>query len=179
MHRLPNATSVARIAGLLATGLSLSTAMQSNSNLITLICRRLIVGPLHNFLQGASSFSSSLHHRYGHGAVASPSPSPPARPFQYRQGQHPGTHARWSRLLPRSVRSFSIHALQSPLTSTHPTAPTPLGRYAICASSTCTLTGGSIETKLSTGGTATYPEAVCTCPVIKSKCCVCTRIRCV
>ena len=39
------------------------------------------------------------------------------------------------------------------------------GAYALCAASTCTPTGGTIEVNVSGGGTASFPEAECTCPV--------------
>lgn len=39
------------------------------------------------------------------------------------------------------------------------------GSYALCAASTCTPTGGTIEVNVSGGGTASFPEASCTCPV--------------
>jgi hypothetical protein len=40
------------------------------------------------------------------------------------------------------------------------------GYFALCAASTCTPTGGMIQVRTATGGTATFPEANCTCPVI-------------
>jgi hypothetical protein len=40
------------------------------------------------------------------------------------------------------------------------------GYFALCAASTCTPTGGQITVRTATGGTATFPEADCTCPVI-------------
>ena len=40
------------------------------------------------------------------------------------------------------------------------------GYFALCAASTCKPTGGQITVKTATGGTATFPEADCTCPVI-------------
>lgn len=48
------------------------------------------------------------------------------------------------------------------------------GRYALCAASTCELTGKEITTRVvsSTGqllGYSKYPEAVCTCPVMDGK----------
>ena len=43
------------------------------------------------------------------------------------------------------------------------------GKYAICASSTCSLTGSTITSKTSDGGSITYPEAKCVCPVINAK----------
>lgn len=49
------------------------------------------------------------------------------------------------------------------------------GRYALCAASTCAYTGKEIRTKVvssTTGqltGYATYPEAVCTCPIMDGK----------
>lgn len=39
------------------------------------------------------------------------------------------------------------------------------GAYALCAASTCTPTGGTIDVHVSGGGTASFPEAACTCPV--------------
>jgi len=79
-----------------------------------------------------------------------------------------------NRLLLSIIGVFLLPALPV-TTSANTPAPTPAGpiychgQYAICASSTCTLTGGTIETKLSEGGVARYPEAECVCPVIKSK----------
>ena len=40
------------------------------------------------------------------------------------------------------------------------------GYFALCAASTCKPTGGQIAVRTATGGTATFPEADCTCPVI-------------
>src|SRR5690242_13452136 len=40
------------------------------------------------------------------------------------------------------------------------------GYFALCAASTCTPTGNQISVKTATGGTATFPEADCTCPVL-------------
>jgi hypothetical protein len=40
------------------------------------------------------------------------------------------------------------------------------GYFALCAASTCTPTGKQITVNVATGGTATFPEADCTCPVI-------------
>ena len=40
------------------------------------------------------------------------------------------------------------------------------GYFALCAASTCTPTGKQITVKTATGGTATFPEADCTCPVL-------------
>jgi hypothetical protein len=39
------------------------------------------------------------------------------------------------------------------------------GYFALCAASTCTPTGGQITVRTATGGTATFPEADCKCPV--------------
>jgi hypothetical protein len=39
------------------------------------------------------------------------------------------------------------------------------GYFALCAASTCTPTGQQITVRTATGGTATFPEADCTCPV--------------
>ncbi|MGO9602725.1 MAG: hypothetical protein ACLQAT_04860 [Candidatus Binataceae bacterium] len=39
------------------------------------------------------------------------------------------------------------------------------GQYALCAASTCTLTGGTISVHVAGGGMASFPEASCTCPV--------------
>jgi len=39
------------------------------------------------------------------------------------------------------------------------------GQYALCAASTCTPTGGMIEVNVAGGGTASFPEAACTCPI--------------
>ena len=38
------------------------------------------------------------------------------------------------------------------------------GEFALCAASICTPTGGSIEVKTA-AGTASFPEAQCTCPI--------------
>jgi hypothetical protein len=40
------------------------------------------------------------------------------------------------------------------------------GYFALCAASTCTPTGKQITVRTATGGTAVFPEADCTCPVI-------------
>ena len=40
------------------------------------------------------------------------------------------------------------------------------GYFALCAASTCTPTGGKIAVNTANGGTANFPEADCTCPVI-------------
>jgi hypothetical protein len=40
------------------------------------------------------------------------------------------------------------------------------GYFALCAASTCQPTGGFITVRTATGGTATFPEANCTCPII-------------
>jgi hypothetical protein len=40
------------------------------------------------------------------------------------------------------------------------------GYFALCAASTCTPTGKQITVRTATGGTATFPEADCTCPVV-------------
>jgi hypothetical protein len=40
------------------------------------------------------------------------------------------------------------------------------GYFALCAASPCTPTGREIKVRTATGGTATFPEADCTCPVI-------------
>ncbi len=40
------------------------------------------------------------------------------------------------------------------------------GAFALCAASTCTPTGGTIDVNVSGGGTASFPEAACTCPVV-------------
>ena len=40
------------------------------------------------------------------------------------------------------------------------------GYFALCAASTCIPTGGQITVRTATGGTATFPEADCTCPVL-------------
>src|SRR5215510_1396250 len=39
-----------------------------------------------------------------------------------------------------------------------------VGDYALCAASTCTPTGGTIEVNTATG-TAPFPAAECTCPI--------------
>jgi hypothetical protein len=40
------------------------------------------------------------------------------------------------------------------------------GYFALCAASTCTPTGKQITVRTATGGTAVFPAADCTCPVI-------------
>jgi hypothetical protein len=40
------------------------------------------------------------------------------------------------------------------------------GYFALCPASTCTPTGGLITVRTATGGTARFPAADCTCPVI-------------
>jgi hypothetical protein len=40
-----------------------------------------------------------------------------------------------------------------------------LGQYALCAASTCTPTGNTIQVNVAGGGTASFPEVKCTCPV--------------
>ena len=40
------------------------------------------------------------------------------------------------------------------------------GYFALCAASPCTPTGGQITVRTATGGTATFPAADCTCPVV-------------
>jgi len=40
------------------------------------------------------------------------------------------------------------------------------GYFALCAASTCMPTGKQITVRTATGGTATFPEADCTCPVL-------------
>jgi hypothetical protein len=40
------------------------------------------------------------------------------------------------------------------------------GYFALCAASTCTPTGKHITVRTAAGGTATFPEADCTCPVL-------------
>ena len=39
------------------------------------------------------------------------------------------------------------------------------GQFALCAASTCQETGGSITVNVTAGGTASFPEVVCTCPI--------------
>lgn len=39
------------------------------------------------------------------------------------------------------------------------------GKYALCAASICTPTGGVIEVNVAGGGTAFFPEAACRCPI--------------
>jgi hypothetical protein len=39
------------------------------------------------------------------------------------------------------------------------------GQFALCAASTCQETGRSITVKVTTGGTASFPEVDCTCPI--------------
>lgn len=72
------------------------------------------------------------------------------------------------------VGSFagSAHA-QAPLTSSNSNLVNVLyglrickGPYALCAASTCTPTGGTIDVNTANGpATATFPAAACTCPV--------------
>jgi hypothetical protein len=38
--------------------------------------------------------------------------------------------------------------------------------FALCAASTCTPTGKQITVRTATGGTAVFPEADCTCPIL-------------
>ena len=40
-----------------------------------------------------------------------------------------------------------------------------VGPYALCAASTCTPTGNTIDVNVAGGGTASFPEVSCTCPV--------------
>src|SRR5690242_13712911 len=40
------------------------------------------------------------------------------------------------------------------------------GRFALCAASTCKATGKFITVNVASGGTATFPEYDCTCPVL-------------
>ena len=40
------------------------------------------------------------------------------------------------------------------------------GYFALCAASPCTPTGKQITVRTATGGTATFPAADCTCPVV-------------
>lgn len=40
------------------------------------------------------------------------------------------------------------------------------GEFALCAASTCSPTGGSITVNVTSGGTASFPEANCTCPIL-------------
>ncbi|MFL5289485.1 MAG: hypothetical protein ACJ8AW_53145 [Rhodopila sp.] len=40
------------------------------------------------------------------------------------------------------------------------------GRFALCAASTCQPTGRSITVNVTTGGTASFPEYDCTCPIL-------------
>jgi hypothetical protein len=40
-----------------------------------------------------------------------------------------------------------------------------VGPYALCAASTCTPTGNTIDVNVAGGGTASFPEVKCTCPV--------------
>lgn len=40
------------------------------------------------------------------------------------------------------------------------------GSYALCAASTCQATGSSITVNVESGGTASFPEYNCTCPVL-------------
>ena len=39
------------------------------------------------------------------------------------------------------------------------------GQYALCESSICTPTGGTIDVNVAGGGTASFPAAVCKCPI--------------
>jgi hypothetical protein len=43
------------------------------------------------------------------------------------------------------------------------------GYYALCAASTCKPTGRTISVNVSGGGTAQYPEAECTCPILSGQ----------
>ena len=40
------------------------------------------------------------------------------------------------------------------------------GRFALCAASTCKATGKNITVNVTSGGTATFPEYDCTCPIL-------------
>ena len=72
---------------------------------------------------------------------------------------------------------FSVFAL-SPAAAHAQSDPTKLSgvlqgyqvckgdQYALCAASTCTPTGNMITVNVSGGGTAQFPEASCTCPVL-------------
>lgn len=40
------------------------------------------------------------------------------------------------------------------------------GRFALCAASTCTPTGKTIKVNVTGGGTATFPQYDCTCPIL-------------
>jgi hypothetical protein len=40
------------------------------------------------------------------------------------------------------------------------------GRFALCAASTCKATGKNITVNVTGGGTATFPEYDCTCPIL-------------
>jgi hypothetical protein len=40
------------------------------------------------------------------------------------------------------------------------------GQFALCAASTCQATGGSITVNVTSGGTASFPEYNCTCPIL-------------
>jgi hypothetical protein len=46
-------------------------------------------------------------------------------------------------------------------------APHDVGRFALCAASTCTQTGRKITVNVTAGGTAQFPEYDCTCPVLR------------
>ena len=41
------------------------------------------------------------------------------------------------------------------------------GRFALCAASTCKATGKTITVNVTAGGTATFPEYDCTCPIFE------------
>ena len=43
------------------------------------------------------------------------------------------------------------------------------GYYALCAASTCTPTGKMITVRVTSGGTAQFPEVECTCPVFSGQ----------
>jgi hypothetical protein len=43
------------------------------------------------------------------------------------------------------------------------------GYYALCAASTCTPTGKMITVRVTSGGTAEFPEVECTCPVFSGE----------
>jgi hypothetical protein len=43
------------------------------------------------------------------------------------------------------------------------------GYFALCAASTCKPTGHRIKVNVTGGGTATFPEANCTCPIVSGQ----------
>ena len=76
-------------------------------------------------------------------------------------------------MLPRVVFILGAVLLAFAMSAAHPGRAAEVydfqichGYFALCAASTCTPTGTQITVRTATGGTATFPEADCTCPVI-------------